>query len=125
MSWNIAYKISKAFQSIPDIEELESVLNRLYDFWISKRFLGIAYGTFLKFVWSWAFETKRLLPAEYTYVFTLNDYTPEEWESNTDLLNIQLSNDLIEYGLYTVSTDNPHEYWTIERTRERLAEERD
>ena len=122
MSWNVAFRISRAFKSYPDAEEVEDVLNRLYEFWMSKTYLKLAYKTFLKFVWTWAFEPKRVLPSEYTYVFALNEMTPEEWQDSTDIMGIKLQEDIVHYGLYEAEVGNPYEYWTEERTRERYEE---
>ena len=89
---------------------------------MSKTYLKLAYKTFLKFVWTWAFEPKRVLPSEYTYVFALNEMTPEEWQDSTDIMGIKLQEDIVHYGLYEAEVGNPYEYWTEERTRERYEE---
>lgn len=122
MSWNVAFRISRAFKSYPDPEEVEGVLERLYEFWMSKFHLKLSYRTFLKFIWTWAFEPKRVLPSEYTYVFALNEMTPDEWDDSTDVLDIRLQEDVVHYGLYEAETGSPYEYWTEERAWERFQE---
>lgn len=122
MSWNVAFRISRAFKSYPDPEEVEGVLERLYEFWMSKFHLKLSYRTFLKFIWTWAFEPKRVLPSEYTYVFALNEMTPDEWDDSTDVLDIRLQEDVVHYGLYEAETGSPYEYWTEERALERFQE---
>lgn len=122
MSWNVAFRISRAFKSYPDAEEIEGVLERLYEFWMSKFHLKLSYRTFLKFIWTWAFEPKRVLPSEYTYVFELNEMTPDDWHDSTDILGISLQEDVVHYGLYEAEAGSPYEYWTEERAWERFQE---
>ena len=122
MSWNVAFRISRAFKSYPDAEEVEGVLERLYEFWMSKFHLKLSYRTFLKFIWTWAFEPKRVLSSEYTYVFELNEMTPDEWHDSTDVLDISLQQDVVHYGLYEAEAGSPYEYWTEERAWERFQE---
>lgn len=115
MSWNSALKIVRAFDSYPCIEEIVDVIDRLYEVWMSKKILQRKYWRFIGFVWLWAFEIKGFLPASDSYVFENNDFTPEAWQDNADLFEVQLICDKERLGLPAPQVGDPYWYWTERR----------
>ena len=115
MSWNSALKIVRAFDSYPCIEEIVDVIDRLYEVWMSKKILQRKYWRFIGFIWLWAFEIKGFLPASDSYVFENNDFTPEAWQDNADLFEVQLICDKERLGLPVPQVGDPYWYWTERR----------
>ena len=99
LSWPIAHAIIDSYSYVPDIEEVIALLYEKFYQWRNSPILPKAFPCFMKYIWSQFFGVKGLLPETYHQDFRVNEFTPEIWQDTYDLLDNQITEALVDYGV--------------------------
>ena len=122
LSWPIAHAIIDSYSYVPDIEEVIGLLYEKFYQWRNSPILPKAFPCFMKYIWSQFFGVKGLLPETYHQDFRVNEFTPEIWQDTYDLLDNQITEALVDYGVRFSEPFPSMDYWTLEKTHARFIE---
>ena len=85
-SWVDALRLVRCFPNIPDEAEIEAFIDELYDEWYSHNRLRKHFKAFLKYLHYRIIATKRTLPSDIGFMFSLP--LEEEWGAdNSELIS--------------------------------------
>ena len=122
LSWPIAHAIIDSYSYVPDIEEVIGLLYEKFYQWRNSPILPKAFPCFMKYIWSQFFGVKGLLPETYHQDFRVNEFTPEIWQDTYDLLDNQITEALVDYGVRFSEPFPSMDYWTLKKTHARFIE---
>ena len=120
LSWPIAHAIIDSYSYVTDIEEVIGLLYEKFYQWRNSPILPKAFPCFMKYIWSQFFGVKGLLPETYHQDFRVNEFTPEIWQDTYDLLDNQITEALVDYGVRFSEPFPSMDYWTLKKTHARF-----
>lgn len=110
MSWPTALMLIRAFESLPQIEEIEQFIESLFEYWYDRSSLRRAFRSFNRFLWFRICNLPGCLPATLAFNFCSPHELPVEEYSDlgiSDLLVIEQTAKLRAYGVF--QTKHPQE----------------
>lgn len=110
MSWPTALMLIRAFESLPQIEEIEQFIESLFEYWYDRSSLRRAFRSFNRFLWFRICNLPGCLPASLPFNFCSPHELPVEEYSDlgiSDLLVIEQTTKLRAYGVF--QTKHPQE----------------
>jgi hypothetical protein len=110
LSWPTALLLVRAFESLPQIEELEQFIESLYEYWYERPHLRRAFRSFNRFLWFRVSNLQGCLPANQPFNFGSPHELPAEDYSDLgvcDPLEIERTAQLRAFGVF--QTKHPQE----------------
>ena len=110
LSWPTALLLVRAFESLPQIEELEQFIESLYEYWYERPHLRRAFRSFNRFLWFRVSNLQGCLPANQPFSFSSPHELPVEDYSDLgvcDPLEIERTAQLQAFGVF--QTKHPQE----------------
>ncbi len=110
MSWPTALLLVRAFESLPQIEEIEQFIESLFEYWYDRSSLRRAFRSFSRFLWFRVFNLQGCLPANLPFNFCSPYELPVEEYSDLgigDPLGIEQTAKLRAFGVF--QTKHPQE----------------
>lgn len=110
LSWPTALLLVRAFESLPQIEELEQFIESLYEYWYERPHLRRAFRSFNRFIWFRMSNLYGCLPANQPFNFGSPNEMPVEEYSDlglNDPLEIERTAQLRAFGVF--KTKHPQE----------------
>lgn len=110
ISWPTALQLVRAFESLPQIEELEQFIETLFEYWYDRHSLHRAFNSFSRFLWFRIFNQQDVLPANLPFNFCSPHELPVEEYSDlgiSDPLGIEHTAQLRDFGVF--QTKHPQE----------------
>lgn len=103
LSWPTALLLVRAFESLPQIEELEQFIESLYEYWYERLHLRRAFRSFNRFLWFRMANLQGCLPANQPFSFGSPHELPVEEYSDLgvyDPLDIERTAQLRAFGVF-------------------------
>lgn len=110
LSWPTALLLVRAFESLPQLEELEQFIESLYEYWYERLHLRRAFRSFNRFIWFRMSNLHGCLPASQPFSFGSPHEMPVEEYSDlgvNDPLEIERTAQLRAFGVF--QTKHPQE----------------
>lgn len=110
LSWPTALLLVRAFESLPQLEELEHFVESLYEYWYERPHLRRAFRSFNRFMWFRMSNLQGCLPANQPFSFGSPHVMPVEEYSDlgvNDPLEIERTAQLRAFGVF--QTKHPQE----------------
>lgn len=114
ISWPASLMLVRAFESLPQIEELEQFVEELFEYWHGHSHLRLAFRSFNRFLWFRFANLDGCLPANQPFSFGSPYELPAEEYSDlglTDLLDAEIATSLHSFGVpRSRHKDGPRRY---------------
>lgn len=110
LSWPTALLLVRAFDSLPQIEELERFIESLFEYWYDSPSLRRAFRSFNRFLWYRVSNLQGCLPANQPFNFcSPHELAVEEYSDLglSDPLDIERTDKLRDFGVF--QTKHPQE----------------
>lgn len=110
MSWPTALLLVRAFESLPQIEELEQFIESIFEYWYDRPSLRRSFRSFNRFIWFRMSNLHGCLPANQPFSFGSPHEMPVEEYSDlgvNDPLEIERTAQLRAFGVF--QTKHPQE----------------